>query len=83
MMKDRTEDIEFAMTHDISRELTDLQPFSDIRKLELRVMELSAPKAEIRCVHVWNKFSFLPKGIRWCDKCKTWDESTPKKKGAK
>jgi len=28
MMKDRTEDIEFAMTHDISRELTDLQPFS-------------------------------------------------------
>ena len=28
MMKDRTEDIEFAMTHDISRELMDLQPFS-------------------------------------------------------
>jgi len=53
----------------------------DIMDLKSQIIALS--KAGIKCDHHWVQYSFLPKNIWWCDKCKTWGETTPKKKGAK
>ena len=52
---------------------------SQIAESKSQIVELKAPKPEVICQHEWVRYSFMPKNIRWCKKCKIWGETIKKK----